>query len=292
MNNKNLRFALAAAATAGTLYAFKITAIKAKAKNVDGSGKTVLITGGSGGIGFELAKIFAEHKFNIVLAARNEERLSLAAKELSKKYGVEVKAISVDLSSQIGARELYEELLKQNTTVDQFVNNAGAGKSCDLVDADEETLEKLMNLNVLSVTLLDRLIGADMVKRGKGKILNVASLSGYLPDPGLNVYGPTKAFERYLGEAMYGELQGTGVTVSTLCPGPVKTGWSKNAGRKDSKFSLDAESVAKEAFEKMQSGELIIVPGTHFKLLRLAAAVMPTTFKIKLLRKFQNSLKG
>lgn len=292
MNNKNLRFALAAAATAGTSYAFKTMAIKAKAKNVDGSGKTVLITGGSGGIGFELAKVFAEHKFNIVLAARNEEKLSLAAEELSKKYGAEVKTISVDLSSQTGARELYDELLKQNITVDQFVNNAGAGKSCDLVDTDEETLRKFMNLNVVSVTLLDRLIGADMVKRGEGKILNVASLSGYLPDPGLNVYGPTKAYERYLGEAMYGELRGTGVTVSTLCPGPVKTDWSKNAGRKDSKFSLDAESVAKEAFEKMQSDELIIVPGAHFKFLRLAATVTPTTFKIKLLRKFQNGLKG
>ena len=235
-----------AAASAAVVCAVATTGIakksikQAKAERVDGTGQTVLITGGSNGIGKAVSEIFAKHNFDIVLAARNEEKLHTAADELTKKYSVNVQTISVDLSSNDGARKLFDELLARNITVNQFVNNAGAGKASDLVDTDAQTLTQLIALNVTSVTLLNKYIVAEMLKNNGGKILNVASLSGYLPDPGLNVYGPTKAYERYLGEAMYGELSGTGISVSTLCPGPVKTGWSENAGRKDSIFSLDA----------------------------------------------------
>ncbi len=287
-----------AAASAAVVCAVATTGIakksikQAKAERVDGTGQTVLITGGSNGIGKAVSEIFAKHNFDIVLAARNEEKLHTAADELTKKYSVNVQTISVDLSSNDGARKLFDELRARNITVNQFVNNAGAGKASDLVDTDAQTLTQLIALNVTSVTLLNKYIAAEMLKNNGGKILNVASLSGYLPDPGLNVYGPTKAYERYLGEAMYGELSSTGISVSTLCPGPVKTGWSENAGRKDSVFSLDADYVAKEAFTGMQNGDLIIVPGVKFKALRLAANFVPTTVRIKLLRRFQNSLKG
>lgn len=287
-----------AAASAAVVCAVATTGIakksikQAKAERVDGTGQTVLITGGSNGIGKAVSEIFAKHNFDIVLAARNEEKLRLAAEELKEKHGVNVQTISVDLSSNDGARKLFDELLARNITVNQFVNNAGAGKASDLVDTDAQTLTQLIALNVTSVTLLNKYIVAEMLKNNGGKILNVASLSGYLPDPGLNVYGPTKAYERYLGEAMYGELSGTGISVSTLCPGPVKTGWSENAGRKDSIFSLDADYVAKEAFTGMQNSDLIIVPGIKFKALRITANFVPTTVRIKLLRRFQNKLKG
>lgn len=261
------------------------------AENLPAAGKTVLITGGSNGIGKELAKLFAQHGFNLVLAARNEAKLAQTVDELKKLYNANARYIVSDLSKPGSAKELYDEICRMNITVDQFVNNAGAGKSSDLADTDADTLLGLINLNVTSFTLLNKYISADMIKRGSGKILNVSSLSGYLPDPGLNVYGPTKAYERYMGEAMYGELLGTGVTVSTLCPGPVRTNWSANAGRKDSRFSLEAAEVAKEAFDGMQNGKLIIVPGYKFKLLRLGANFAPTALKVKLLRKFQNSLK-
>jgi len=287
-----------AAASAATVCAVAATEIakksikQAKAERVDGTGQTVLITGGSNGIGKAVSEIFAKHNFDIVLAARNEEKLRLAAEALKEKHGVNVQTISVDLSSSDGARKLFDELQARNITVNQFVNNAGAGKASDLVDTDAQTLTQLITLNVTSVTLLNKYIAAEMLKNNGGKILNVASLSGYLPDPGLNVYGPTKAYERYLGEAMYGELSDTGVSVSTLCPGPVKTDWSKNAGRKDSVFSLDADYVANAAFTGMQNGDLIIVPDIKFKTLRLAANFVPTTVRIKLLRRFQNKLKG
>lgn len=290
--NKNIIAASASVFGALTIAAItKKTLKKSFAENVDGTNQTVLITGGSNGIGKELAEIFARHKFNLVLAARNEEKLNSVADELKNLYNVDIQIISVDLSTQEGANRLYNEICKKNIVIDQFVNNAGAGKAGDLIYTDTQTLIDLMNLNVVSVTLLDKYIASDMVKRGKGKILNVASLSGYLPDPGLNIYGPTKAYERYLGEAMYGELLGTGVTVSTLCPGPVKTNWSSNAGRKDSVISANPKYIAKIAFEGMQNGDLIIVPKASFKALRLGSNFVPTTTKIRLLRRFQNGLK-
>lgn len=290
----NGKVKLITGALVGTVAAVKAAQIYNRntvAANVDGTGKTVLITGGSNGIGRELANIFARHNFNLVLAARNEDKLAKTVEELKVEYNVDARYIAVDLSKPDGAKKLYSEICQRNIVIDQFVNNAGAGKSSDLVDTDADTLVDLINLNVTSFTLLNKYIAFDMVKRGGGKILNVASLSGYLPDPGLNVYGPTKAYERYMGEAMYGELLGTGVKVSTLCPGPVKTNWSANAGRKDSKFSLDVKEVAKEAFVGMQNDELIIVPTCRFKALRLGANFVPTTVKIRLLRAFQNNLK-
>ncbi len=264
---------------------------KAKAAKIDGTGKAVLITGGSGGIGRALAEIFAEHKFNLLLAARNSENLEAAARELEERHRISVQTVCVDLSQPSGAKQLYDEIKSRGIKIDQFVNNAGAGKTGDLIYTDDTTLANLITLNVTSFTLLNKYIGADMVKNGTGKILNVASLSAYLPDPGLNVYGATKAYERYLGEAMLGELQGTGITISTLCPGPVKTNWSANAGRKDSRFSLTPETVAKAAFTGMQKGKTVIVPGARFKILKAVAGITPTVPKIKFLRAFQNSLK-
>lgn len=290
--NKNIKLTAGALAT-GIIAADSIRTYNRnkKAVNIDGTGKTVLITGGSNGIGREIADIFAQHKFNLILTARNENRLEKTVNELKTKYNVNAQYITADLSKSDGAEKMYDELCKRNIVIDQFVNNAGAGKSSDLVDTDADLLIDLINLNVTSFTVLNKYIASDMVKRGDGRILNVSSLSGYLPDPGQNVYGSTKAYERYMGEAMYGELSGSGVTISTLCPGPVKTNWSANAGRKDSRFSLDVKDVAKEAFAGMQNGELIIVPDFKFKALRLGANFVPTTLKIKMLRKFQNKLK-
>lgn len=264
---------------------------RAAAAHTDGTGQTVLITGGSGGIGLELAKLFAAHHFDLVLAARSADKLQAAAAELQNIYGARVQTVVADLSAPDGAEALYRELCRREITLDQFVNNAGAGTVGRLVNVAPEKLQELMNLNVVSYTLLNRYIGGDMVRRGSGRILNVASLSGYLPDPGLNVYGPTKAYERYMSEAMYGELLGSGVTVSVLCPGPVRTNWSANAGRKDSIVSMQPRSVAKAAFDGMQSGHLIIVPGVPFKALRHGALLLPTKVRVRLLSLFQKSLK-
>lgn len=252
--------------------------------------ETVLITGASGGIGREFAYVFAEHGFHLVLAARTEKKLHALAEELSGKYGVSVAVIPSDLSKTDGAETLYKKVCELGIQIDQLVNNAGVGKKGRVIDSDIQTLTEIITLNVSSVTLLCRLFGAEMAKRGRGKILNVSSLGAFIPDPGFNVYGPSKAFELFLSEAMDGELRGTGVSVSVLCPGPTKTGWAANAGKEDSKMAGDPRRVAEIGFKKMQKGKLVIVPGTLFKAEKFAISLLPVKLRIMCIAKWQTGL--
>jgi short-subunit dehydrogenase len=252
--------------------------------------QTVLITGASGGIGKEFAGIFAEHGFDLVLVARSEDKLNRLADELRKNHHVTVHTFSADLSDPNGAENVYSFVEKNGLQIDQLVNNAGAGKKGQVIETDPETLRGLINLNAVSVTLLCRLIGADMVKASHGKILNVSSLGAFIPDPYFNVYGPTKAFELFLTQAMCGELKGTGVSVSVLCPGPVKTNWAKNAGKADSKMAKDPAVIARMGFDGMQRGKLIIVPTFLYKAERFAMSLLPVTARISIIKTWQKKL--
>ena len=252
--------------------------------------ETVLITGASGGIGKEFACVFAEHGFDLVLAARTEKKLQSLADDLHKRFGVSVTVIPSDLSKADGAETLYKKVCELGIKVDQLVNNAGVGKKGRVVDSDLQTLIDIMTLNISSVTLLCRLFGADMVKRGYGKILNVSSLGAFIPDPGFNVYGPSKAFELFLTEAMEGELHGTGVSVSALCPGPTKTGWAANAGKADSKTAGNPRKVAEIGFRKMQKGRLVIIPSMLFRAEKAAVSLLPVKLRIRCIARWQSGL--
>lgn len=255
-----------------------------------GLGQTALITGASGGLGKEFAIIFAKHGFDLVLVARSAEKLEALGEKLTKLYNVKVKVIPADLSEADGAEKVYQKLQEEHIFIDQLVNNAGAGKQASTVDADIDTLRGLINLNAVSLTLLCRLIGADMVKAGHGKILNVSSLGAFIPDPYFNVYGPTKAFELFLTQAMYGELIGTGVSVSVLCPGPIKTNWAKNAGKADSKTAKEPKEIAIIGFKEMQKGKLLIIPAPIYQIERRAIGLLPMTAQIRVIRKWQGGL--
>lgn len=255
-----------------------------------GTGQTALITGASGGLGKEFAILFARHGFDLVLVARNEKKLNSLAGKLSEKCRVNVKVIAADLSEADAAEKVYQELQEEHIFIDQLVNNAGAGKQALTVEADVETLRGLINLNAVSLTLLSRLIGADMVKAGHGKILNVSSLGAFIPDPYFNVYGPTKAFELFLTQAMYGELIGTGVSVSVLCPGPIKTNWAQNAGKADSKTAKEPAEVALAGYKGMQKGKLLIIPAPIYELERRAIGLLPMTARIRVIRRWQGGL--
>lgn len=252
--------------------------------------QTVLITGASKGIGREFAKIFASHCFDLVLVARSENQLIELAEQLEAEYFSKVDVFVCDLSESGSAEKLYADLVANGIHIDQLVNNAGAGLQSSLVEADPNTLKQLINLNISSVTMLCRLLGADMVKSGSGRILNVASLGAFIPDPYFNVYGPSKAFELFLTQAMYGELKGSGVSVSVLCPGPTKTGWALNAGKADSRFAKDPAKVAQIGYEGMQQGRLIIIPTMLFKLERFGMALLPTKARIDIIRNWQKML--
>ncbi|HUM83501.1 MAG TPA: SDR family oxidoreductase [Lachnospiraceae bacterium] len=293
MKDKKKRIVLAGgAASAAAAYFLIRNDRQKKADETDGTGKTVLITGASGGIGKEFAFIFAKHHFNLVLVARSMDKLEELKMELENSYDVEVTVISKDLSDEDAAEQIYEEVEEKGITVDQLVNNAGAGKQSRVIDADKDTLNNLIHLNVSSVTMLCRLFGSDMARRGSGRILNVSSMGAFIPDPYFNVYGPTKAYELFLSEAMYGEMKGSGVTVSVLCPGPVKTNWAANAGKADSRFAKSPELVAKEGFHGMQMGELVIVPSADYRFFRGFMKHLPCKIQAGVIAAWQKSLIG
>lgn len=288
--NKIAVLCSAAAAAAGA-YAVKSSLDRRhEAEKTDGTGKTVLITGASGGIGRALAFEFAAHHFNLVLTARNPEKLENLKLELENSYPVEVTVISKDLSDENAAREIYKEVREKGISVSQLVNDAGAGKQGAVTDADPEIMQNLIHMNVTNLTLLCRLFGADMKEQGEGRILNVSSMGAFIPDPYFNVYGPTKAYELFLTEAMSGELHNTGVTVSALCPGPTKTGWAANAGKADSRIAKDPRQVAKEGFIGMQMGRLIIIPSADYRAFRRAMQFLPAKLQARMIADWQKSL--
>lgn len=228
--------------------------------------------------------------FNLVITARSEDKLNALAAELKKAYSVDVRVISADLSKEDEAGRLFEEIQDCGIHIDQLVNNAGAGRMGDVVDADPQTMLDLIHLNVSSVTLLSHYFGHEMKEQGHGRILNVASLGAFIPDPRFNVYGPTKAFELFMTEALSGELKGTGVTASCLCPGPTKTNWAKSAGKADSKTALDPADVARIGFEGMQKGDLVIVPTAVFKTERRVMELLPARAQVAFIEKWQRHL--
>jgi Short-chain dehydrogenases of various substrate specificities len=186
--------------------------------------------------------------------------------------------------------DIYDEVCEKGIIVDQLVNNAGAGKQAAVMEADPQVMRDLIHLDITSLTMLCRLFGHDMKERGAGKILNVSSLGAFIPDPYFNVYGPAKAYELFLTEAMYGELRGTGVTVSALCPGPTKTNWAANAGKADAKTAKDPKIVAEEGFKGMQAGQLIIIPDADYKALRYIMRPLPAKLQAGIIAEWQKSL--
>lgn len=290
LSKKEKALLIGAAAGAAGLKMHSDKKKKEYASAVHGEGQTVLITGASSGIGKEFARIFAEHGFDLVLTARSKDKLDALAAELEQLCGVNVTVIAADLSKESEAARLFTEVRERDIHVDQLVNNAGAGKMGDVVDADPQTMLDLIHLNISSVTLLCHFFGSEMKARGSGRILNVSSLGAFIPDPHFNVYGPSKAYELFLSEAVCGELKGTGVTVSCLCPGPTKTNWARNAGKADSKTALNPADVARIGFEGMQNGELVIVPTAVFKAERRVMGLLPAKVQVGFIEAWQRRL--
>ena len=246
----------------------------------DDMGQTVLITGASGGLGAEFAGIFAAEGYDLVLTARQTDKMEKLSSRLQEKYPVKITVLFSDLSRPDGAELLYEEIKKRGIRIDQLVNNAGAGKACRTTDADPELLQDLISLNVISVTMLCRLIGADMERQGYGKILNISSSAALFPDPFFNVYGPSKSFILALTEAMRGELAGSGVTVTALCPGPIRTGWAENAGKAYPVLAADPKRIARIGYRAMQRGAVRVLPTVSVKAGIFFLSLLPDPLKV------------
>lgn len=239
----------------------------------------VLITGASGGIGKELSKLFAKDGHDLVLVARDEKALKTVSDELSNEFGISTMIISKDLSSPSAPDEIFDELKKNSIVIDTLVNNAGFGSYGAFIKTDLKTSLEMIQLNVTTLTHLTRLFAPEMVKNGKGKILNIASLAAFPPGPYMNVYYSTKAYVLSFSVALKEELKGTGVSVTVLCPGPTNTNFQKRIGLTSAETfsikSMSAQKVALIGYKGLKNGKLIILPGFVNKLTAFSLRFIP-----------------
>jgi len=256
--------------------------------------KTALITGASSGIGLELARIFAKNKTNLVLVARSGDKLKALSDELTKSTGVKVKVIAADLSILKNCDLLVDELKNENITIDYLVNNAGFGTSGFFTDTDLQKEVEMINLNITALTYLTKIYAKEMKLRGSGKIMNVSSTAAFQPGPLMAVYYATKAYVQSFSEALANELKGTGVTVTTLCPGPTASGFQYAANInnvrlvKGRKLPSSAE-VALFGYNAMMKGQTVAVHGFINKIVAQSYRFLPRKLITSAVRKIQET---
>ncbi len=242
---------------------------------------TCLVTGASAGIGAEIARELARRGFGVTLAARREEKLRELADELSREHDVRAETISVDVSDVDARRKLKTELERRGLTVEILVNNAGYGSGGKFVRLDADSEAEMIRTNVEAVIALTGIFLPGMVERGRGAILNLASLIAFQPVPFQATYGASKAAVLSFTEAIHEELRGTGVTITAVCPGPVRTEFGEQGGfgGADDKIPgfmwLEPDKVATDAVEGLADGERVVVPGALNQLAAYAGHYMP-----------------
>ena len=244
-----------------------------------------LVTGASGGIGLELARLFAGDGHDLVLVARGGERLAVISRELEERYRVEVRAIPRDLSNPIAPLSLFDECGE----VDFLVNNAGFGHRGSFADEDPAILSEMLQVNVAALTQLTRLFLPTMLERRTGRILNVASTAAFQPGPLMAVYYASKAYVLSFSEAIRDELNGSGVTVTTLCPGPTRTSFDARAEvarpRLLNSRVMEPSEVAAEGYAGMMSGKAVVIPGRVNRLGATGARLMPRSLAANIARR-------
>lgn len=228
---------------------------------------TVLITGASSGIGYALAKVFAHHKYNLILVSRNAEKLNELASMLKIKYDIRVDVIAEDLSKAGAASRVFERVMNMKLTVDVLVNNAGAGVVGFFHETELNRDTEMIQLNIGTLTEMTKLFSREMLKRGKGKILNVGSTGSFAPGPFIAVYYATKAYVLSFSRAISKELKPYGVTVTALCPGAVRTNFCKTAGKRDMPGAMEASVVAEAAYKGLLKNKKVVIPGILNKIL-------------------------
>ena len=241
---------------------------------------TALITGGSGGIGLELSKLFASDGIDLMLVARNEEKLINIKEELETKNNIEVHILPIDLSVKNSPNKIFDFTKDNDLRIEYLINNAGFGHFGYFYDNDWEKEASMINLNITSLTHLTKLFLAEMIEKNSGKILNVASTAAFQPGPLMAVYYATKAYVLHFSEAINEELDGKNITVTALCPGPTETSFQERAEMEDSKF-LDianlqtARDVAEFGYNAMQKGQSLAIPGFSNKITAFMNRILP-----------------
>jgi short-subunit dehydrogenase len=260
--------------------------------NQSNKNKTALITGASGGIGEQFARIFARDGYNLVLVARSKDKLEQLGEELRKKHGISVKPIPKDLSVPSSPQEIYDELQRDKIAVDVLVNNAGFALRSPLVEADLDILLQMMQVNIVTLTHLTRLFLPSMIERRFGKILNVSSTAAFQPGPLMAVYYATKSYVLSFSEAIAVELEGKGVSVTALCPGSTRTYFIERSGMGPSRLVqsghvMSAETVAAAGYRSLMKGQTVVIPGLRNWVLAEAVRFVPRRFAARTAGKAQ-----
>lgn len=246
------------------------------------TGNVALITGASGGIGEELARVFAAHGFNVILVARTEPKLGELGAALSAQHGVQAYPIAADLSDPKSPALLMDKVAELGLTLDVLVNNAGFADFGEFARSDLGKQLQMIQVNMTTLTELIHRVLPGMLERGRGRILNVASTAAFMPGPLMSVYYATKAYVLSLSEALAEELKGSGVSVTALCPGPVATGFQSRAEMEGSKLlqqrlnpPMSAQEVAKAGYEALMNGKAVVIPGFMNQIQALSPRLLP-----------------
>lgn len=241
--------------------------------------KIALVTGASQGIGLELAEHLASNGYCLVMVGRDPHNLELAAAQLELDQPCKTLTFSTDLSKPGAVTDLIAALDEREVEVEVLVNNAAYGVEGPFVDLDPDIQLGMIDLNVRALTELTYQLGHRMVRRGYGKILNVASAAAFEPGPGMAVYYATKAYVLSLSQALSDELEGTGVTVTALCPGLAEVGLQRRAGVEASRLvqigMMSAHDVATAGYDGMMAGKSLVVPGAANKAAVGLSKVLP-----------------
>jgi short-subunit dehydrogenase len=246
----------------------------------DRNAGAALVTGASGGIGLALAEQFAENGHDVVLVARSAARLVEVGRELEDRYGVRSTILPGDLADPEAPRTLAQSVTEKGLVVDFLVNNAGFGLRGAFAETDIERELEMIQVNITALTHLTKLFLPSMLERGRGGVLNVASTAAFAPGPGIAVYSASKSYVLLFSEALAAELEGTGVSVTALCPGSTRTRFAATAGMESSRLFrsgkvMEAGPVARAGYEGLMKGKPVVVTGLQNRLLVQSMRVSP-----------------
>jgi len=256
-----------------------------------------LVTGGTSGIGYELAKLLAQDGFNLIIVARHERDLIQVSNEIKQHHAIDVITIAKDLFNPQNAFELHNEIKTKNIQIEILINNAGHGQYGEFTDTDIHKELDIINLNISSLVVLTKLFLKEMVANGSGKILNLSSIASKTPGPWQSFYHGTKAFVQSFTEAIRSEVKDSGVTITSLLPGATDTDFFSKAGMQDSKIVKEgklgnAADVAKDGYKALMSGDDMVISGLKNKIQVAIGNVTPDSTLADKMKKQQGPVES
>ncbi len=255
--------------------------------------KTVVITGASGGIGRELSELYAQKGYDLFLLSRDERKLTRVKENLEEDYGIRVGYFPIDLAKPGSAKVAFEQMQSRGIIVDLLINNAGFGLAGKFEETDSHREVDMIQLNTTTLVELTKLVLPQMKKRTSGQIVNIASVAAFLPGPYMAVYYATKAFVLSFSEALSEELKDTGISITTICPGPTISGFQKEAEMESLKVLrysnvMTSQKVAQLAVKGIEKRKVIVTTGIVNKIITQLPRISPRNFVRKVVGALQN----